>query len=237
MTRAADDGASYHVRIRDLPSADRPRERLLRSGAGALATAELIAILLRSGIAGESALDVAGRLLATHGLDGLHQLDADLLAQERGLGPAKAAQIKAALELGRRLATLQPEDRPRISSPDDVHAMLGTEMAALEQEELRVLLLNTKNEVQSIRTVYRGSVNATQVRIGEILRDAVRRNTPALIAVHNHPSGDPTPSPDDVAMTKELVRAGQLLDIDVLDHIVIGDRGRVASLRGEGLLG
>jgi len=234
--RAADDGAPYHVRIRDLPHTERPRERLLHAGAGALANAELIAILLRTGTAGESALDIALRLLATHGLDGLHRLDADLLAKEHGLGPASASQIKAALELGQRLATLQPEQRPRISGPDDVGAMLGLEMAALEQEELRVLLLNTKNEVHSIRTVYRGSVNSTQVRIGEILRDAVRRNTPALIAVHNHPSGDPTPSPDDIAMTKDLIKGGKLLDIDVLDHIVIGDGGRVASLRGAGLL-
>ena len=167
------------------PSGERPRERLLQAGAGALASAEL---------------------LASHGLDGLQRLDADLLAQEHGLGPASAAQIKAALELGRRLATLQPEQRPRISGPEDVHAIVGAEMATLEHEELRVLLLNTKNEVQSLRTVYRGSVNSTQVRIGEILRDAVRRNTPALIAVHNHPSGDPTPSQDDIAMTRKPSR-------------------------------
>ena len=233
----ADDGAGYHVRIRDLPSEERPRERLLHAGAGALSNAELLAILLRTGTAGESALDIGHRLLATHGLDGLQRLDADLLAREHGLGPASAAQIKASLELGRRLATLQPEQRPRISSPEDVAAIVGTEMAALEQEELRVFLLNTKNEVQSVRTVYRGSVNSTQVRIGEILRDAVRRNTPALIAVHNHPSGDPTPSRDDIAMTKELIAGGKLLDIDVLDHIVIGSGGRVVSLRGEGLIG
>ena len=233
----ADEGAQYHVRIRDLPYGERPRERLLQSGASALSNAELLAILLRTGTAGESALDVGRRLLASHGLDGLQRLDADLLAREHGLGPASAAQIKAALELGRRLATLQPEDRPRISGPEDVAGLVAAEMAALEQEELRLLLLNTKNEVLSIRTVYRGSVNSTHVRIGELLRDAVRRNAPAIIAGHNHPSGDPTPSREDVAMTKELVAGGKLLDVDVLDHVVIGSGGRVVSLRGEGLMG
>lgn len=234
--RAAADGAPYHVRIRDLPATERPRERLLQAGAAALSNAELLAILLRTGTADASALDIAGRLLAKHGLDGLQRAAAAELAQEHGLGPAKAAQLKAALEVGRRLATLQPEARPRISGPEDVVAIVGAEMALLEQEELRILLLNTKNDVQAVRTVYRGSINSTQVRVGEILRDAVRRNTPGLIAVHNHPSGDPTPSPDDIAMTRELREGGALLDVDVLDHVIIGAGGRHVSLRGEGLL-
>jgi DNA repair protein RadC len=234
--RAADEEAPYTVRILDLPRDERPRERLLRAGPSALSNAELIAILLRVGIEGESALDVAARLLADHGLDGLQRLDADLLAGERGLGPAKAAQIKAALELGVRLAALRPEQRPRISGPDDVTALLGAEMAALEQEELRILLLNTKNEVLAVHSVYVGSVNRTQVRIGEMLRPGVTRNAHGVIAVHNHPSGDPTPSRDDVRMTKQLVEAGKLLDVRVLDHIVIGEGGRWASLMTEGLL-
>ncbi|MEE9277903.1 MAG: DNA repair protein RadC [Dehalococcoidia bacterium] len=231
-----EDGARYHVRIRDLPANDRPRERLLRAGAASLSNAELLAILLRTGTRDESALAVASRLLATRGLDGLQRAHAGELAEERGLGPASAAQVKAALELGRRLATLQPEERPKITGPEDVVSLVGAEMALLEQEELRVLLMNTKNQVQAISTVYRGSINAAQVRIGEILRDAVRRNCPALIAVHNHPSGDPTPSADDVRMTHDLVIAGELLDIEVLDHVVIGAAGRHSSLRSEGLL-
>lgn len=233
----ADDGARYHVRIRDLPVDERPRERLLRAGAGSLSNSELLAILIRTGTPAESALALATRLLAERGLDGLQRADAAELAQEHGLGPAKASQIKAALEIGRRLATLQPDDHPAIATPEDVMGLVGAEMALLEQEELRVLLLNTKNQVQSVSTVYRGSVNSAQVRIGEILRDAVRRNCPALIAVHNHPSGDPTPSADDVRMTRDLIAAGELLDIDVLDHIVVGSGGRHVSLRAEGLLG
>lgn len=234
--RTGDDGATYHVRIHDLPQSERPRERLLSVGAKALSNTELLAILLRTGTQGESALGVAGRLLATYGLDGLQRASAGELAAERGLGPATAAQLKAALELGQRLATLQPEERPSISGPEDVVGLVGAEMALLEQEELRVLLLNTKNRVQAIETVYRGSVNAAQVRIGEVLRDAVRRNCPALIAVHNHPSGDPTPSRDDVRMTKDLVLAGELLDIDVLDHVIVAAGGRHVSLREDGLM-
>ena len=234
--RASDEAAPYNVRILDLPSDERPRERLLHRGPGALSNAELIAILLRTGMKGESALDIAARLLAERGLDGLQRLDADLLATERGLGPAKAAQIKAALELGIRLATLQPEQRPRINGPEDVAALLATEMAALDLEELRILLLNTKNEVQAIHPVYVGSVNRTQVRIGEMLRPAVQRNAFGIIPVHNHPSGDPTPSADDLVMTKQLVEAGKLLDVRVLDHVIIGEGGRWVSLVTDGLL-
>jgi DNA repair protein RadC len=244
QNHASDSGSSapaegvgrYHVRIHDLPQAERPRERLLSSGPHALSNAELLAILLRTGTRDESALDVASRLLASRGLDGLQRASAHELAEERGLGPASAAQLKAALELGLRLATLQPEERPTITGPEDVLSLVGSEMAVLEQEELRVLLLNTKNQVQAIETVYRGNVNAAQVRISELLRDAVRRNCPNLLAVHNHPSGDPTPSKDDVRMTRDLVLAGQLLDIDVLDHVIVGSGGRHVSLRNEGLL-
>jgi DNA repair protein RadC len=226
----------YHVRIHDLPQDERPRERLLNAGPDALANAELLAILLRTGTHDESALDIAARLLATRGLAGLQQAEAAELALEHGLGPAKAAQIKAALTLGQRVATLQPELRPSISEPEDVVRLLGAEMGLLEQEELRVLLLNTKNQVQAVTTVYRGNVNATQVRVAELFRDAVRRNCPAVVAVHNHPSGDPTPSRDDIRLTQDLMRAGALLDIELLDHIVLAAGNRHVSLRGEGLL-
>ena len=166
----------------------------------------------------------------------MQRLSAAELAQEHGLGPAKVAQLKAALELGQRLAGLQPEEHPTISGPEEVVALMGTEMALLEQEALRILLLNTKNQVQAVETVYRGNVNAAQVRIGEPLGDAVRRNCPNLIAVHNHPSGDPTPSRDDIRMTNELVLGGELMDVAVLDHIVLGQSGRHVSMAGEGLL-
>ena len=158
------------------------------------------------------------------------QLDVTELARIRGVGDAKAVKLKAALELGRRLAALSPDQRPQIASPDDVANLVAIEMAALEQEQLRVVLLDTKHRVLAIRTVYQGSVNQAQVRVAEVFRDAVRQNAVAVVAVHNHPSGDPTPSAADVALTAELARAGQLLDVELLDHLVIG-QGRHVSMR------
>ena len=233
---SAREAGDYRVRIRDLPQDERPRERLHHAGPSALASAELLAIVLRTGTAQESALDLAARLLADRGLARLQQASAGELAKEHGLGPAKAAQIKAALELGLRLTTLKPEERVTIHGPDDIAGLLGAEMSLLEQEELRAVLLTTKNQVLAVTTIYRGNINASPVRIAEILREAVRQNCPALIAVHNHPSGDPTPSHDDLAMTRSLVEAGRLLDIEILDHIVLGAGGRHVSLRAAGAL-
>ncbi len=222
-------------RITDLDEADRPRERLAKHGPQALSNAELLAILLRVGVQGENAVQVGQRLLQEMGgLAGLHRASFDDVCRQHGVGPAKAAQIKAAIELGRRLAVEAPEERPAIHSPADAAALIQFEMSALEQEELRVILLDTRNRVQHIETVYRGSLNASQVRVGEIFRAAVRRNVAALIVAHNHPSGDPTPSPDDAAITRAFVQAGKLLDIEVLDHLVIG-RGRFVSLKERGL--
>ncbi len=222
-------------RITDLAVSERPRERLAQLGPQALSNAELIAILLRVGVAGENAVRVGLRLLQTFGgLRGLHRAAYEEICQQRGVGPAKAAQIKAAIELGRRLALEAPEERPAIHAPADVAALLEYEMSALEQEHLRVLLLDTRNRVLEIVDLYRGSVNASQVRVGEVFRAAVRRNASAVILAHNHPSGDPTPSPDDVAVTRAIIEAGRLLDIAVLDHIVIG-AGRWVSLKERGL--
>ena len=227
----ADAAPEYHTLIRDLPATERPRERLRDYGAGSLSTSELLAIVLRTGASRESVLALASRLLSCHGgLVGLARAGFGELCQERGLGEAKAAQLKAAFELGRRLASAQPEERATVRSPQDVANLLLPEMGLLEQEELRVVLLNTRNQVLGVHTVYRGSVNTSLVRVGELFREAVRQNCPALVLVHNHPSGDPTPSADDVAMTKQAVEAGRLLDIDVLDHLVIGQQ-RFVSLK------
>ncbi len=142
----------------------------------------------------------------------------------------------AALELGRRLLATQPEERPVVRSPQDIANLLLADMALLEQEHLRVVLLNTKNQVLAAPEVYKGTVNATQVRVADLFRDAVREGCPSLIVVHNHPSGDPTPSADDVSMTSQVREAGALLNIDVLDHIVLARNGFV-SLRERGLGG
>jgi len=225
----------YRLMLREMAPDERPRERLKLRGPAALSDGDLLAIILNTGIVGETVTDLSQRLLAEHGgLRGLFRLEVSELAAIRGLGDAKAVRLKAALELGRRLAALSPEDRAQVTSPDDVANLLQIEMAALEQEQLRVVLLDTKHRILGARTVYQGSVNQAQVRVGEVYRDAVRQNATAIVAVHNHPSGDPTPSAADVSLTVELVRAGEMLDIDLLDHLIIG-QGRWLSLRRLGL--
>ena len=231
----SDDTSTYQVTIRDLPAGERPRERLEHFGSGTLSTAELLAILLRTGIKGENVLQLSSRLLAEFGgLSGLAKANFKQLAAVRGMGNAKAAQIQAGLEIGRRLQIASPDERPQISSPSDAAALLMVEMAYHEQEHLRLLLLDTKNRVMDSPTIYIGNVNTTVVRVAEIFRDAVRSNSTALIVAHNHPSGDPTPSPEDVRMTRQLVQAGELLGVEVLDHLVIGE-GRFVSLKERGL--
>ncbi len=222
-------------RITDLHESERPRERLAALGPQALSSAELIAILLRVGVQGENAVQVGQRLLTRfNGLRGLHSAPFDELCDQRGMGEAKASQIKAAIELGRRLTLVSPEERPVINSPSDAAALVQYEMSALEQEHLRVLLLDRRNRVLAIDDLYRGSVSSAQVRVGEIFKSAIRKNASAVIVVHNHPSGDPTPSPDDVALTRAIVQAGKLMDIEVLDHLVIGS-ARFVSLKERGL--
>jgi len=228
-----EQAASY--RIMDLEESERPRERLARLGPQVLTNAELLAILLRTGVPGENAVQVGNRLLQEFGgLAGIHRADFNEVRNQHGIGPAKAAQIKAAIELGRRLTAVSPEERPAIHSPGDAAALVQFEMSALEQEELHVMLLDTRNRLLDIDKVYRGSVNTSQVRVGELFKSAVRRNAAAILVVHNHPSGDPTPSPDDVGLTRNIVQAGKLLDVEVLDHLVIG-RGRYVSLKERGL--
>ena len=222
-------------RILDLHESDRPRERLAALGPQALTNAELIAILLRVGVKGESAVHVGQRLLNQFGgLTGLHRAQFAELKKVHGLKDAKAAQIKAAIELGRRLTLESPEERPTINSPAHAAALVSYEMSALEQEHLRVILLDRRNRVMESVEVYKGSVNSSQVRVGEIFKEAIRKNASAVVVIHNHPSGDQTPSPDDVAVTRAIVQAGKLLDVEVLDHLVIG-QGRWVSLKERGL--
>jgi DNA repair protein RadC len=221
----------YGLTIRDLPADLRPRERMVYAGPAALNTAELLAIILRVGGRGENVIRMAERLLQRFdGVAGLAQANFDELCQEHGVGEAKAAQIKAALELGKRLVATLPQERPQVRSPGDVASLLMVEMGLLEQEHLRVVLLDTKNRVIRVEGVYEGSLNTAVVRVGEVLRPAVRANCASIVIVHNHPSGDPTPSPEDVRVTELIVEAGKLLDIDVLDHVVIG-RNQYVSLK------
>ena len=209
----ADITVSSIYRIMDLHESDRPRERLASLGPQALSNAELIAILLRVGVAGENAVQVGQRLLNKFGgLSGLHRAPFQELMDQHGLGEAKASQIKAAIELGRRLPLESPEERVSINSPADAAALVQYEMSALEQEHLRVILLDRRNRVMETADVYKGSVSSSQIRVGEVFKEAIRKNASALIVIHNHPSGDPTPSPDDVAVTLDFGR----LDMDPL---------------------
>ena len=179
-------------RIADLHESDRPRERLATLGPQALSNAELIAILLRVGVTGENAVQVGQRLLNKFkGLSGLHRAPFKELVDQHGLGEAKASQIKAAIELGRRLTLESPEERATINSPADAAALVQYEMSALEQEHLRVMLLDRRNRVLETVEVYKGSVNSSQVRVGEVFKDAVARMASAIIVVHSHPSGAP----------------------------------------------
>jgi DNA repair protein RadC len=211
--------------IREMAPSDRPRERLQERGAAALSNPELIAILLRTGMKGQSAVQVAQRLLQEIGpLEELARAPLETLAKVKGVGVTKAIQLKAAFELARRLSEFT-RDRPKaISSPADAAAVVREEMRTLDREEFGVLLLNTKNGLIKRCSVSRGSLNASIVEPREVFKDAIAASAASMILVHNHPSGDPTPSSEDIAITKRLVKAGELLNISVLDHIVLGHR-------------
>ncbi len=212
-----------------------PRERLKHLGATVLKTEELIAILLRTGTPGENVLHLAERLVREcGGLAGLARMPLTELMRVKGIGEVKAIELQTVFELSRRIRLASAEERPFIKSPADA-ANLLSEMSALEQEVMRTVLLDTKNRVLAMPTVYRGSLNTTVIRVAELFREAVRQNCAAIIVAHNHPSGDPAPSPEDVAVTSEIVKAGKLLDIDVLDHIIIGAGSKFVSLKERGL--
>jgi len=221
--------------IRELPPAERPRERLQLRGAAGLTAAELVGLLWGAGSRGRSAVDVATDAIARFdGLTGLARASGNELEAISGVGEARAAQLQAAFELGRRLLADWPTGRWSIRSPRDVADRLILQMGRLEREELRVVILNTKNVVLRVSTVYTGNISSSLVRVGELFRDAVRLDAAGIILVHNHPSGDPTPSPDDLHLTAEALAAGRLLDIDLLDHLVIGHDAYV-SLRDRGV--
>ena len=231
----SDRTIQYAPMMRDMLDSEKPRERLLRVGERAVSTAELLAIIFRTGGAGESVVRLSERLLAHFGgLPGLAKASIAELQTVKGIGPVKAIETKAALEIGRRLIASSPEQKPQVTCPADAANLLMTEMALLEQEHLRLVLLDTRNRVLASPTVYIGSLNTSVIRVGELFRFALKENAAAMIVVHNHPSGDPSPSPEDVQVTRQIVNGGNLLDIEVLDHLIIG-RQRYVSLKERGL--
>lgn len=226
----------YHPRIKEMPTSERPRERLIHYGASVLSTAELLAIVLRAGLKGQNVLELANALLTRFGgLRGLARANPQELAAIRGVGEAKASQVLAALELGKRLCVESPAERPQIQSPRDVVNLLQADMALLEQEHLRVLLLDVRNRVLAAKTVYVGRLDGVDVRLGDLFREAVRAGAAALVVAHNHPSGDPTPSSEDARITRQIRQAGDLLGITLLDHVIIGGGNRYVSLKERGL--
>lgn len=225
-------------RIPDWPASERPRERLLRQGAPALADAELLAILLRTGRGGETAVDVARRVLALCGPEGLARLDAVGLPElggVPGVGPAKAAVLLAALEIGRRVASRGTGGRPRYGGPGDVAPRLLAEMGVLDREQFRVLMLDAKHGLIGMEVVGLGGLSHVPAEPREVFKPAIRWSAAAVIVAHNHPSGDPEPSPMDRELTARLARAGVLLGIPLLDHLVIG-HGRYVSLAARGFM-
>ncbi len=224
-------------RIAELPEGERPRERLHRLGAAALRSDELLAILLRTGSAREDVLTTAQRLLAERGgLRMLASTDLATLAAMHGLGPAKATTVAAAFELGRRAALEDGGVTPTITTPGDIARLVQPEMEVLAQEELRLLILDTKHHLLASRMLYRGTVSSAPGRVAEVFREAIRLGAVKVALAHNHPSGDPAPSRADIDFTREVVEAGHLLGVDVLDHIVVGHGpGRWISLREQRL--
>lgn len=222
--------------IRDVHTADRPRERLVNQGATSLSNQELIAIMLRTGTRQESVLHLANRVL--HHFEQIQQLkDASIeeLTSINGIGQAKAVQLLAAVELGRRLSSKQTDAKFTIRSPKDAASFLMADMTSLKQEHFVVLFLNIKNQVLHRQTIFVGSLNASIVHPREIFREAVRRSAASIVCAHNHPSGNPAPSPEDIAVTKRLMEAGSIVGIELLDHIIIGDH-QFISLNEKGYM-
>ena len=217
--------------LKTLPLREQPAQRVVQNAA-ACNLAELLAAV----IGGPKQIEISQALLAHFNGDirRLYQAHPAELATVKGISQTTAARLKAALNLGLRL-NLPNEERPTINSPADAAALVQAEMSLLEKEHLRVLLLDRRNRVLDIVEIYQGSVNSSQVRVGEIFRAAVQRLASAIVVAHNHPSGDPTPSPDDVAVTRAIVQGGKLLDIETLDHLVIGQGSRWVSLKERGL--
>ena len=216
--------------MREVHSADRPRERLISQGATSLSNQELIAILLRTGTKQESVLHLANRVLLS--FEQIHHLkDATIeeITAIKGIGQAKAVQILASVELGRRLSSKQTDTKYTIRSPKDAANYLMADMTSLKQEHFVVLFLNIKNQVMHKQTIFVGSLNASIVHPREIFREAVRRSSASIVCAHNHPSGNPAPSPEDIAVTKRLLEAGSIIGIELLDHIIIGDYQFISS--------
>ncbi|WP_144559311.1 RadC family protein [Shouchella miscanthi] len=223
--------------IRDVPLQERPRERFLREGAKALSNQEILAIMLRSGTKQYSALQVAAQLLSTYKtLTALSESSLEEMRLIKGIGVTKAIELAAAMELGKRINREGKGQKRVIASPDDAVQIVADDLIGIHQEHFVVLYLNTKNYVIKQKTVFIGSLNASIVHPREVFKEALRTSSAAVICLHNHPSGDPSPSPEDINVTKRLNEAGRILGISLLDHIIIGDETHYVSLKERGFI-
>lgn len=222
--------------LRDVPEEERPRERMIRKGREHLSNVELIALLLRTGSTGESVMALAQRVLSqTGGLKGIAQLSYHELTKIHGIGPAKAVQILAGIELGQRLMKALPEEKDAIRCPSDAAQLVMEEMRFLQQEHFVCMFLDTKNRVIEKKCIFIGSLNSSVVHPREIFREAIRCSAAGVICAHNHPSGDPTPSQEDFEITKRLFNAGEMIGIELIDHLIIGDQ-LYYSMREKGVI-
>ncbi|MDV2581125.1 DNA repair protein RadC [Alkalibacillus haloalkaliphilus] len=227
---------SNNILIRDVPASDRPRERLIEVGPQALSNQELIAILIGSGSKGQSALSLATRLLKHfEGLLLLRDASINELTSINGIGVAKAVQLMAALELGKRIHTYKTSDQYVIKSPEDGANFLMEDLRGLKQEHFVALYLNTKNQIIHRRTIFIGSLNSSIVHPREVFKEAIKHSAASVICAHNHPSGDPSPSNEDVHVTRRLYESGKVVGIELLDHLVIGDH-KYISMKEKGYL-
>jgi len=226
------------IMVRDLPIDERPREKLMADGAACLSNVELLAILLRTGTKENSVLRVAEQVLARYkdvGLTAMMSMSVAELSSVQGIGAVKAATILAAVELGRRLSQKAAEKVEIVHGPEDVAHYAMPRFRFEQKEHFAVMLLNTKNHILGLTDVSVGSLSASIVHPREVFQTALRYAAAAMILIHNHPSGDPSPSREDINVTQRLVKAGKIMDIPVLDHIVLGDN-RFVSIKEKGLL-
>ncbi len=226
----------YSVGIKELPTNERPRERLQQYGAAFLSTAELLAIVLRTGTHQRSAISLAEHLLSEHrNLRGIANATVQELAKIKGIGPVKAIQVAACVELGKRLAAHNENLQPVIGSPEAAVHLLMPEMRMASKEHFKTLLLDTKNRLIRIATTSIGTLDSSVVHPREVFKDAIGVSAASILVVHNHPSGDPTPSPEDRNVTLRIAEAGKILGIELLDHVIIGD-GKWVSMKERGML-
>jgi DNA repair protein RadC len=227
--------SEYHIRIQDLQPQERPRERLLKNGPTALSDSELLAIILRTGTRGENVLNLCSRILSTYNIQQLSRASPTKLQEIRGVGAAKAAEMAAMFELARRLETFTEEERPRISSPEAAYRFLYPKLREQKKESFIALHLDTKNQLLREETVSVGSLNANIVHPREVFKTAIQESAAAIIVAHNHPSGDPSPSQNDIDITRKLVETGRVMGIELYDHIIVGN-GRFLSLKEQNLI-